>query len=167
MPLGGVVPLEPHLDTGDVSTAPATNDAHSVQRHSSAAMERLASLLTQAESDTSIDLNTSTRAGLWLLAGDLERSHEISQADSSATGSFWHGIMHRREGDFSNAAYWFRRAGSHPVFDELASTLGNEYRDAFAFNDRVEKAIQHGDESRCREIQWIEWQLLMQYGLHK
>ena len=46
-------------------------------------------------------------SGLWLLHNYLDESHQISQEISSATGSFWHGIMHRREADFSNAKYWF------------------------------------------------------------
>lgn len=58
-------------------------------------------------------------AGLWLLANELDQSHQFSQQVSTTTGSFWHGIMHRREGDFSNAGYWFRRVGEHPVFPQL------------------------------------------------
>ncbi len=54
---------------------------------------------------------SSIESALYLAVGDLERSHEISQADHSAFGSYLHGIMHRREGDFSNADYWFHRAG--------------------------------------------------------
>src|SRR5690348_16418541 len=42
-------------------------------------------------------------AGLWLWHDWLDESHRISQSLSSATGSFWHAIMHRREGDFSNS----------------------------------------------------------------
>ncbi len=57
-------------------------------------------------------------AGLWLYADDLERSHTLSQSIEDATGSYWHGIMHRREGDFSNAHYWMRRAARHPLFAE-------------------------------------------------
>src|SRR4051794_12932746 len=37
-------------------------------------------------------------AGLWLYHDWLDSSHTISQALPSATGSFWHAIMHRREG---------------------------------------------------------------------
>lgn len=101
-------------------------------------------------------------SGLWLLAGDLERSHELSQKDDSAEGSFWHGVMHRREGDYSNAAYWFRRVGAHPVIRELGETYPNEYRDPYHFIDRVDRAC-HGraEPGPLMAIQWTEWQLLM------
>jgi hypothetical protein len=58
-------------------------------------------------------------SGLWLYVDDLDRSHAISQGIPNAAGSFWHGIMHRREGDFSNSHYWMRRAESHPLFAQL------------------------------------------------
>lgn len=58
-------------------------------------------------------------AGVWLLHDFLNESHAISQQIETSSGSFWHGVMHRREGDFSNAKYWFRQVGPHPVFDEL------------------------------------------------
>jgi hypothetical protein len=54
-------------------------------------------------------------AGLWLYVDDLDRSHTISQGIEDVTGSYWHGIMHRREGDFSNSHYWMRRAAGHPL----------------------------------------------------
>jgi hypothetical protein len=60
-------------------------------------------------------------AGLWLWHDGLAESHEISQALPSATGSFWHAIMHRREGDFSNAKYWYARCRHHPVNDQVAA----------------------------------------------
>jgi hypothetical protein len=59
-------------------------------------------------------------AGLFLLADDLERSHELSQDISTPTGCYWHAIMHRREPDYGNAKYWFHRVGSHPVYDDVA-----------------------------------------------
>ena len=75
-------------------------------------------------------------SGLWLLAGDLDRSHSISQEISSPDGSFWHGIMHRREGDFGNAKYWFRKVGAHPVLDQLSKLSDGDYADPFDFVDR-------------------------------
>lgn len=114
-------------------------------------------------------------SGLWLLAGDLDRSHTISQNDSSQEGSFWHGIMHRREGDYSNAAYWFNRVGSHPVSRQLATIYGDEYGDFFQFNDAVAAVCGNADtrdsnpgegrtasSERLQQIQWTEWQLLVQ-----
>jgi len=105
-------------------------------------------------------------SGLWLLAGDLDRSHAISQDESSGTGSYWHGIMHRREGDYSNAGYWFRRVGSHPVLDQLAELFPDEHSDAEEFIARVRRACRgNGDTQILLQVQWAEWQLLMAASL--
>ena len=64
-------------------------------------------------------------AGMWLWNGFLDRSHELSQNIETPEGSWWHGIMHRREPDAGNAAYWFRRVGDHSLF----STLGEKVRE--------------------------------------
>jgi len=65
------------------------------------------------------DMACCVRSGI-LLRGDLlDASHELSQGIHSRDGSYWHGIMHRREPDFSNSGYWFRKVGHHIVFDEL------------------------------------------------
>ena len=60
-------------------------------------------------------------AGLWLRFDFLDESHAISQEIKTPTGSFWHGIMHRREPDYDNAKYWFHRVGEHPVFAPLCA----------------------------------------------
>lgn len=52
---------------------------------------------------------------LWLYVDDLDRSHTLSQSIETPAGSYWHGIMHRREGDYSNSHYWMRMAASHPL----------------------------------------------------
>ncbi|AIE83916.1 hypothetical protein [Fimbriimonas ginsengisoli] len=74
------------------------------------------------------------QAAIWLYVDDLNRSHNVSQGIESEEGAFWHGIMHRREGDFSNAKYWFRRAGSLPTrlgLDPTALTdeVASHFRD--------------------------------------
>ncbi|HBJ35410.1 MAG TPA: hypothetical protein DDZ51_11795 [Planctomycetaceae bacterium] len=100
-------------------------------------------------------------AGLWLLAGDLDASHEISQSDHSPEGSFWHGIMHRREGDFGNAKYWFRRVGRHAALEQLAHT---DYGDPYRFVDRCEQAADTTNQTLV-QLQWLEWQCLFFFCL--
>jgi len=60
-------------------------------------------------------------SGLWLRHDWLDQSHRISQSLENPTGSFWHAIMHRREGDFSNSKYWYRRASSHPLLKTIGA----------------------------------------------
>lgn len=51
-------------------------------------------------------------AGLWWDGkGNWKRAHESAQQDESPAGSWVHAYLHRKEGDPSNAAYWYRRAG--------------------------------------------------------
>jgi hypothetical protein len=59
------------------------------------------------------------RGALLYAMDDLAGCHALFQAEPSDLGSYWHGMMHRREGDFDNARYWFRRSGSLPFFDNL------------------------------------------------
>ncbi len=65
------------------------------------------------------------QAALWLYADDLDRSHRICQQIDDATGSFWHGIMHRREGDFDNSRYWFNKVGDHPAISRIGYDPGD------------------------------------------
>lgn len=100
-------------------------------------------------------------SALWLYHDFLDESHTISQDIDTPTGSYWHGIMHRREPDGSNAKYWFRHVGQHPVFDLLTAEIGQRW-DPFAFIDRCEACRGKGgeEEMTCRRIQLREWQVL-------
>ncbi|QDU58598.1 hypothetical protein [Aeoliella mucimassa] len=116
-------------------------------------------------------------SGVWLLYDYLDDSHNISQGISGPTGSFWHGIMHRREGDFSNAKYWFRNVGYHPVYEPLARVaeqLADQFDaagvlpagnwDAMAFVDACQQAVRRNTHAEfCRAVQQAEWELLFDH----
>ena len=61
----------------------------------------------------------------WEGKGDWEKAHECAQADESGEGLWVHALLHRREGDLSNAGHWYRRAG-RPV---ATGPLDEEWRD--------------------------------------
>lgn len=123
------------------------------------------------------------RSGLWLYHNFLDESHTISQEISTTTGAYWHGIMHRREPDFGNAKYWFRRAGLHPIFDLIPSRARGLAREAepvgpaayletatqwdpMAFVDVCEQCYRTPgvDHELCRQVALAEWQLLFDYS---
>lgn len=91
-------------------------------------------------------------AGLWLYVDDLERSHTVSQGIEDETGSYWHGIMHRREGDFGNSRYWHRKAAGHPLLKDNPEGLVGE----------VEQARNADDPALVRK-QRAEWQALFEW----
>jgi hypothetical protein len=125
------------------------------------------------------DMARSCIAGMWLLHDFLDRSHEISQGIDTTSGSLWHAIMHRREGDFSNAKYWLRRVGAHPVFEpltECAGELASEHGaptpqflvggnwEPFAFVDACQQAVRGGAGGElCKAVQQVEWERLFDY----
>ena len=125
------------------------------------------------------DMARCCLAALWLRHDFLDESHTISQSVESASGSYWHGIMHRREADYSNAKYWFRRVGEHEIFPELCRaalelarkhSLNRNTQFLFeqtkwqpaAFVDLCQAVAGRRSEAEClaQEIAHAEWQLL-------
>ena len=84
-------------------------------------------LLAQVDAITDSDLPglperqkaACVRALLWYVAGNLNAAHEIVQPMSGPDGAYIHGMIHRVEGDFDNARYWFSRAAAHPASAEI------------------------------------------------
>jgi hypothetical protein len=126
------------------------------------------------------DMADACCAGLWLYHNYLEESHTISQRLHAPTGSYWHALMHRREPDFDNAKYWFRRVGTHPIYEALHGSAVEMAGDApphaaflraqsawdpFAFVDLCAAVlVGHAPcEQLCRNIQKREWELLFDW----
>jgi hypothetical protein len=61
-------------------------------------------------------------SAMWLWHDYLDESHTISQQIHTPSGSYFHAIMHRMEGDFGNAKYWYAKCASHPVLPVIAAT---------------------------------------------
>jgi hypothetical protein len=58
--------------------------------------------------------------GLWWDAkGDWTKAHESAQQDEGPSGAWVHAYLHRKEGDNSNAAYWYGRAKTPPSLSPL------------------------------------------------
>jgi hypothetical protein len=72
---------------------------------------------------------TGALAGLWWDGkGNWKRAHEAAQEDSTSAGSWVHAYLHRKEGDDSNAAYWYCQAHQpvcrEPFSSEWLSIVG-------------------------------------------
>ncbi len=62
--------------------------------------------------------------------GEWDRAHDLAQEVNTQEGSWIHAYLHRKEGDRSNAQYWYHRANRkmptcslEQEWDELVSTL--------------------------------------------
>ena len=98
------------------------------------------------------------KSGLLLWNDALDESHTISQGLADQTGSYWHGIMHRREPDYPNSKYWFGRVGTHPIFPALRERsleLYNEMANPSDALTNIGEAI--GAQENWDSYQFVDW----------
>ena len=57
------------------------------------------------------ELDAALKALWWDAKGDWNKAHECAQQKEDKPGAWVHAYLHRKEGDLSNAGYWYRQAG--------------------------------------------------------
>jgi hypothetical protein len=144
--------------------------------------QQLRALLSQLKiSDERREL---VRAAVLLWHDQHDPSHGISQGIDSADGSLLHAILHRREPDYWNSKYWFRKVGKHPTYTVIARQVGDFLKsggdsklaarlvprgewDAYAFVDVCEEVADlpgtDGRKAMLRTIQQIEFEAVLEY----
>jgi hypothetical protein len=96
--------------------------------------------------------------GLRLWNDDFPGAHNLAQGLEDATGSYWHGLCHRREGhqgsgvesNLANARYWFRQVGRHPAYDAV-------YRSALSALQSAGSGFRWRSEAQSLLEQRGEW----------
>jgi hypothetical protein len=145
-----------------------------------ASEDALGLLKKQKPSDLFLHARSPNAAlgGLFLYFSCTDECHELVQNLNSSEGDFWHAILHRREPDAANSAYWFKQTGTHPVFPELARAAdeiamkypaanfrSGQWDPKFFIDFCAEARGEAGSpkEAAALEIQLAEWQLLFDY----
>ena len=114
--------------------------------------------LFHGESLKNTTFGNAIKSGLLLWNDALNASHNISQGLENQTGSYWHGIMHRREPDYSNSKYWFGRVGTHPIFPQLrerAIAISKETPNPSDALGRIAQTIEAAENWDA--YQFIDW----------
>jgi len=167
------------LDTPDLA------DLGPQRRPGTLSLDELQRRIDQMLDNTALPAHAQEliRGTLLLWHDHLDAAHSIAQEVEDADGSLLHAIMHRREPDYSNSKYWFRRAGKHPCYlviaGRISALLGPERKglmsrltrggdwDPFAFVDHCQEAAQSGSKyagkESLQEIQRIEFDSFLEY----
>jgi hypothetical protein len=61
------------------------------------------------------DIGFALQALWWDAKGDWDKAHECAQTRDDDAGMSVHAYLHRKEGDLSNAGYWYRRCDRPPA----------------------------------------------------
>ena len=67
--------------------------------------------ITEFRTSSPDDFDGPLLALWWDARGDWAKAHNVAQDVDTAEGARVHAYLHRKEGDPTNAAYWYHRAG--------------------------------------------------------
>lgn len=127
----------------------ALHECHEIVQKSAADLMRAAPFLHQTPSKAAQKVVLVQSVG----NGKAIKTHSLELMDQ--TLAYWHGIMHRREGDFWNSHYWFRQVGKHPAMKMI-----DDY-EAHQFIDDAEASHAKGQSpAKLLDMQRREWMTL-------
>jgi hypothetical protein len=73
----------------------------------------------------------------------LHAAHALVQDMPDADAGLIHAILHRRESDYSNAKYWFRSVGPHPI-DQPLGAIASELARTAGFEELNQRLVPSG-----------------------
>ena len=102
------------------------------------------------------DFARAVQSGLYLWNDCLEVSHRISQGIETETGSYWHAVMHRREPDYANSKYWWRKVGEHAIFPQVRTAAVKTLSEAREpWGAEARKALEA--DGRWLPFDFVDW----------
>lgn len=135
------------------------------------------------------DTRSLLEAATLLYHDHHDDAHDLVQDLACQEGVLIHAILHRREPDYWNAKYWFRRISDHPIYRCLTNRLQAlpasaaaqtwlpklslaDTFDPIAMVDACEEVSGQGENARdtifLREVQQLEFECLVEFLLgHK
>ncbi|HEY4164619.1 MAG TPA: hypothetical protein VGM59_16245 [Dongiaceae bacterium] len=78
-----------------------------------------------AQAEPPLALSAQLQALWWDAKGDWSRAHDLINDEPGPNAAWVHAYLHRKEGDHSNARYWYGQAGK-PVPE---CTLAREWEE--------------------------------------
>ena len=112
-----------HLESLDSLLPQGTLSVEQIHAHRDASVEDLTGA-PELEGRAAL-----IRSLLFYASDALPEAHRIVQDASGDLAAYIHGMIHRREADFDNARYWYRRAGELPFFSALQSACADVSED--------------------------------------
>lgn len=103
------------------------------------------------------DFARAVQSGLHLWNDNLSASHGLAQTVETETGSYWHALMHRREPDYANSKYWWRRVGEHVLFPGVCGSALKVLLDTpGGWSETVRRSLEAEGWSPCDFVDWCE-----------
>jgi len=82
-------------------------------------------------------LSVALSALWWDAKDNWKQAHDVAGQDEGPAAAWVHAYLHRKEGDASNAGYWYRRADKSPAMGPLEQEWLDITRSLLAGTDPV------------------------------